>query len=238
MRKFLLGTTAFAAVAITAGGGLTSAHAATYTAHHTATITVTAGDFSNNPLALEQFDTNLGNLQSVLVVENLSAHYGGSASATTSTVASSGTPTVSTILNTAMGPSALDGNPLLTLSASTYVGGVVFGGDPQIFDATGSAGSGPMSLTTGLSDWENAGGGITSVALSSATTTTQPNGWSFVAQPTLTFKLDYTYSFTSSTPTPEPASALMLGAGLLALGAAKRRRKVRRPHGGAGPAST
>jgi hypothetical protein len=237
MRKFLLGTTAFVAVAITAGAGLTSAQAATYTAHHTATITVTGGDFSSNPLALEKFDTNLGNLQSVLVVENLSAHYGGSASATTSTVASSGTPTVSTILNTAMGPSALDGNPLLTLSAGGYTGGVAFGGDPQPFDANGSTSSGPMSLTSGLSDWENAGGGITSVALSSSTSSSQPNGWSFVAQPTLTFTLDYTYSFTSSTPTPEPASALMLGAGLLALGAAKRRRKARPPEGGSGPAS-
>lgn len=237
MRKFLLGTTAFAAVAITAGGGLTSAHAATYTAHHTATITVTGGDFSSSPLALEKFDTNLGNLQSVLVVENLSAHYGGSASATTSTVASSGTPTVSTILNTALGPSALDGSPLLILSASSYMGGVSLG-DPQSFDATGSTNSGPMNVTSALSDWESAGGGVTSLALSSSTASTQPNGWSFVAQPTLTFTLDYTYSFTSSTPTPEPASALMLGAGLLALGAAKRRRKVRRPHGGAGPAST
>jgi hypothetical protein len=77
MRKILLSSTAVAGLAamLTLAAAPVSAHGI----HHKATIDPTAisvGDFNGQTLTFGTFDTTKGHLQSVLVVEDLTAHYG------------------------------------------------------------------------------------------------------------------------------------------------------------------
>lgn len=227
MRNALFSTTAIAG--LTAALALAPGRADATVKHLIATVTPNPATTSGldwggagQSVSISTFNTNLGNLQSVMVVENLSANYSGKAIASTATSVSF---TVTTNLTITGGPAVLDGTPALTLTS----GGPVMATPSS---PTYSMASGMISKTPSFgpsADWESTGAGTTTIALTSKTTPgATPLGTGIDVFPSLSFALGVTYTYTTSGTTssvPEPASALMLGAGVLALGAARRRRK-------------
>ncbi|HVC63557.1 MAG TPA: VPLPA-CTERM sorting domain-containing protein [Acetobacteraceae bacterium] len=231
MRRILLSTTAIAGMVATLVVSPLPAAATPHIHRHTTATqsfssTVAGLNWTGYTIALNEFDTTLGSLQSVLVTEQLTGSFKGSASA--SSASTTATVTAATSLTVTGGPAALDGMPLLTLSGNKDL---AVGLTPAslLIDA-GSTGS-PMSYDPSV-DWESVGPATTLIMLDSLTSAASPPGILVNVTPTLTFTLDVAYNYQtttsdSATPSrvPEPASALMLGAGLIALGAARRWRR-------------
>jgi hypothetical protein len=228
MRNGLLSTTA--ATGLAASFGLLAAPAGANAGTQVLapiTITTTGADFFSSPLTIPTFDSSKGHLQSVMVFEKLTANYRGTASLSSSGNGSttySGALRVKTALNISGKPGSITGSPVFSVAGSTSI--TVAPGSSTPYTSTGNtASNGPFKFTTGLSDWESAGpGSVTALVSSTTALNNSPpvGGLSITPNPDLTLVLDVTYTYS----TPEPASALMVGAGLIALGAARRRRKT------------
>ena len=248
MRSFLLATTAIGAA--TMGVWLTPAPA--YAGVHTSTFSVSIsshGEFSGSgagsTVYIPAFNSDLGTLESVLVFQNLTAKYGGTAQFTNHQYfTSSGSPTnpgyasalatvaAATNLSITGGPSILQGTGVLSVGGAEN--NVEFSYNktaPFSFSgASRTPSTGYATYTTGLGDWEIAGGGHLIEILTSGTTPSLPGGLiiagatSPVTNLTYTITGVYKYS-THSDAVPEPTAGLMLGSGVLALGAVRRRRR-------------
>ena len=98
--------------------------------------------------------------------------------------------------------------------------------NPSPFNDSESTSNGPLTEVD-TADWELPGGGTLIADLTTTTTSTAaPPNMSVNVTPTLTYDLTGVYNYTTTSgPVPEPVSALMLGSGILALGAVRRRRK-------------
>lgn len=224
MRKILLCTTTIAGI-MAAVVAPTTANASSYSIPQVV-ATTSGGDFNNYNLVFPRFNSNLGTLTSVLVTVDFSANYHGTASV--SSGSASGTMSAVTKLNIAGGPAVLDGTAVLQVSGSQ---GIALNTTTNTapFNPAGAT-TNPQMTTYGPSaDWESPGGTNTSITLDSATLANAPLGVSFNPTEDLTLTFDVTFDFTPNreTPAPEPASMLMLGAGVLALGVAHRRRRKR-----------
>jgi PEP-CTERM motif len=231
MRRTLLSTTALAGLVAAAAAVLGPLPAEAGTIHgHTSSVTstqvaTTGADFTGAVLDFPEFNSNSGNLDSVVVVENLAGKYQGSASITVGGARST-TVTAATALTLSSGPSVLNGSGLTFSSAGRFSIGT--SSTPVSLPPANTAPS--ATYTSSLGDWENPGGGTGSVTIDSSTSATTPPSVGLSVVPTLTFSMDITYNYHtttsgSSSPAPEPASGLMLGAGLIALGAKRRRRR-------------
>jgi hypothetical protein len=232
MRNSLLSTTTAAGLAaafamLAAPGGATAG-----TIHHQVltpiTVTTTGADFASTPLVIPTFDSTQGSLQSVLVFERLHANYHGSASLSASGNHSStysGSVKVQTQLSIAGKPGVLTGSPVFSVAGSEFES--LTPGSSNAYNSTGNTtGYGPFKYTSGLNEWETIGPGSVTASLSSVTgVSTTVSGLTTLTPPDLTTVFDITYTYT--TTTPEPASALMVGAGLIGLGAVRRRRKLK-----------
>jgi len=238
MRNSLLSTTAAAGLAAAFAMLAAPTGARAGTIHHESfgpvSISTSGADFSSTPLSIPTFNTALGNLQSVLVVENLHADYRGTASLSASgnhSTTFSGFAKVATALSIAGKPSVLNGNPVFSVGGSDFIT-VAPGSSVAYTSLNNTTAFGPFkytkaSSTTALGDWETVGAGSVTASVSSVThlTTNSPGGLAVNSGlPSLVLNVHGTYTYTT-TNTPEPASALMLGAGLIALGAARRRGK-------------
>jgi hypothetical protein len=240
MRNSLLSTTAAAGLAAAFAMLAAPTGARAGTIHHESfgpvSISTSGADFSSTPLSLPTFDTTLGNLQSVLVIENLHANYHGTASLSGSgnhSTTFSGFAKVATALSIAGKPGVLNGSPVFSVGGSDFIT-VAPGSSVAYTSLNNTTAFGPFkytktSSTTALGDWETVGPGSVTASISSVTnlTTNSPSGLTVNAGlPTLALTVTGTYTYTTKgVSTPEPASALMLGAGLIALGAARRRGK-------------
>jgi hypothetical protein len=232
MRNSLLSTTTAAGLAaafamLAVPGGATAG-----TIHHEVlapiSVKTTGADFSSTALVIPTFDTTQGSLQSVLVFEKLTANYHGSASLSASGNHSStysGSVKVQTQLSIAGKPGVLTGSPVFSVSGSEFQS--LQPGATHPYNSTGNTtGFGPFKYTSALSEWETIGPGSVTASLSSQSgVSTAVAGLTTLAPPNLTAVFDITYTF--ATATPEPASALMVGAGLIGLGAVRRRRKLK-----------
>jgi hypothetical protein len=238
MRNSLLSTTSAAGLAAAFALLATPAGATVGSAHTEVLAPITAGmlgDFSSQALSIPTFDTTKGNLTSVLVFEKLSASYYGTASLSASGNSGnfySGSAQLQTSVYIAGKPGVLDGSPVFSLTASAPL--ALAPGSSQSYTSTGNTAShGPFnytagSSTTGLGNWKTTGPGTVVASLSTVTELlpTPVGGLSIDPPGELSFALDITYDFTTSSGAiPEPASALMIGAGVIGLGAVRRRRK-------------
>jgi hypothetical protein len=230
MRNGLFSTTAIAGLVATLAAAPKAAEAAQFmsvTITNGGQVTSSGADISATGLFIPKFNPADGTLKSVLVVENLTGTYKGNAKA--SSVSASVTATMSTGLKISGGPVVLDGNPALTLSAKAPVTATTAGTN---FTTSSSPKArrttyGASSAWTGTGDFE-----ITVGPSTTAVASTPSSGYDVNAVPSLTFDIAVGYTFTtphSSSPAPEPTSLLMLGSGVIALGAAQRRRRRRRP---------
>lgn len=239
MRKILLSSTSVAALAAGVLFGPTAANANAIVQN---LVVHGTGTSVTSPLDLSLFDSNTGSLNSVLIftsVEaNSSGQYAGAVGWASNTTATGtfahATATANTSVRITGGPSALNGSPLISVSANA--GSLSIPGvgatTPFTVDATNSA-----NISAGsLGSWEAAGGGTDAL---SVIATTKPNlglptfsfTWPNNQGPYITYTLQVTYNYTPSaqTPAPEPASILTLGSGLLGLGGLRWRRKRTRP---------
>jgi len=245
MRRLLLSTTAIATVvaALVLAPTKVDAHAAVskQQAFSGSVVGYSGGDFFAVGLDIPAFNSTqagLGpsGLQSILVFQQLKGKYGGTAHFTNRSSTAAGgsvtpgsattlaTVTVKTPLTIAGGPSVLNGSAVLTVTASDA--GMAFTyNEPTTYSASDSDSKGPLSYTD-VADWELPGGGTIVAGLTSTTTAQNPQlGLVPDVVPTLTYALTGVYNYTTTSgPIPEPVSAVMLGSGVLALGAARRRR--------------
>jgi hypothetical protein len=98
-----------------------------------------------------------------------------------------------------------------------------------------------FTIGTPTSAYEHAGGGKTTLTIDTFANYVAPTGFKFGSHTaTLTLNINGIYSYlpktsthTTTHATPEPASAFMLGAGVIALGAARRRQKRKTSPNGA-----
>lgn len=245
MRRLLLSTTAIATVvaALVLAPTQVDAHAAVskQQAFSASVVGYSGGDYFATILDIPSFNSTqagLGpnGLQSVMVFQHLKAKYGGTAHFTNRTSSAAGgsitpgssttqaTITVKTPLKITGGPSLLQGSAVLTVTASD--GPITFTyNEPAAYSASDTASLGPIPYFD-VADWELPGGGIIDPALYTTTTAQNPQlGLVPNIVPTLSYTLTGVYNYTTTSgPIPEPVSALMLGSGVLALGAARRRR--------------
>ena len=232
-RRTLLNTTALVAVAATLSFAPISAdaHAVVSRSDVLATITVGASstDWTNELLAIPAFDSTKGSLQSVLVFQQLTANYAGSAAYTSGTGSATATLFAATPLSITNGPSTLNGPAVLTATASQPMS--FAGTESSPFNQTDVETTGPFLLSGAIGDWARPGGGMLLADLTTISTSNAPEGLAFSPDPLLTYVLNVTYNYTTTAadpvPAPEPASALMLGAGVIGLAAARGRRKHR-----------
>jgi hypothetical protein len=230
MRNMLL-CGASAAALITGFAG--SASAASMTVYATPNPTTTLGNASGISLDLPLFNSNLGTLTSVLVVANLKSDSSNSKvhgvyswpSATSSSTTSIH-PIVKTAATITGGPSQLAGPASLSVNTD---GGqqLILGGISYMFAAVGTT-TDTTTIGSPTSAWEEAGGGVDPLTLSLATTVEAPPYIAFnwpSGGPDFTYGLSVTYTYTAASSTPEPTTMMILGAGLLGLGVARRRRR-------------
>jgi hypothetical protein len=225
VRKGLFSTTAIAGLAAALAGAPAPASATLQKIAATVTpapATNSGGvDWTNFPVDISTFDQTTGHLKSVMVVQNLTANYSGLAVASSPTTVSL---TVTTKLRIVGGPSVLDGNPALTITGGIPL---LVGTTAEPFTISGVTTGNVTASDPASSDWESSGPGTTEIDLYSSETLPAIKGVGIDISPALSFSLGVTYSFTTSgiVKTPEPASALMVGAGVIALGAVRRRRR-------------
>jgi hypothetical protein len=228
MRNGLFSTTAIAGLVATLAALPAPANAnriIAVTVSSGGRVTSSGADISPTTLSFPEFNPANGTLESVLVVENLSGTYKGKISGSTTGTVSL---TIATGLNISGGPSVLDGNPALKLTAGTSV--AVTNTTNKFAFTTSASTSKSKQYFTGLSSWEGAGTIDVTVGKSTTTLGTNPSaGFAANVNPTLTFTMVVDYSVHTSSPAPEPTSLLMLGSGIIALGAAQRRRRRRPP---------
>jgi hypothetical protein len=192
-------------------------------------------DWSNVQLPVALFDDTLGTLESVVISETFTGNIG-----VTATNVSGGSPsTAGTFVLesdlTIGGPCLLDGCAVLSNSLSGAVPYVLAAGASGTF-STGSTPGSPVVWTYSipaddLSAWEHSGPATDNLVLNSSTylSNSAPAGVPINYAPTLdlTVAIQYNYlSASSSTNTPEPATMVTLGAALVGLGVARRRRKL------------
>jgi hypothetical protein len=177
-------------------------------------------------MTLPEFNSSLGTLTSVLVVAQLTSssaapHRGiyrwNSASSSSTTDAHPGVKSTATITG---GPTQLNGAASVSV---TVLGtpGTIDGSTDYFFIGSGSNSS--NTTISPLTSLESPGGGslpltltVTETGMPSFLTYTWPgNG------PEITYQLSVTYDYSA----PEPASMMILGAGLVGLGAVRRRRR-------------
>jgi hypothetical protein len=237
MRNLLLSGASVLALLTGLAGSASAATMSVYAAPNPKSVIGSiSGAASNMTLDLPLFNSNLGTLNSVMVVSNLSASSAakrGSYSWTSVTSSSTTTlhPQAKSTATITGGPSQLDGPASLSVTADGLTHHIAGGGIQYLFTA---AASNSKSTTVGspAGAWELAGGGIDFLTLNIATRAEVPNYINFdwpSGGPAFIYSLDVTYNYTPNvgTPpvaTPEPASVLIIGAGLLGLGAARRRR--------------
>jgi len=255
MRRSLLGSTAVGTLVVALAGAPAPADAGSTAAASYSFPNSNGLDWSLATFGgISGFNPSLGNLQSVLVVEKLTAHLKGSVSSGSTTVSSAVVHgSVKLTLNN--GPSGMMGLPVLAISAPQgYYNNATDQGKPasqlsttpQLYDSgvqTTSNGSGTVINSPG-SDWDNPKLSITLSSESNATATSAVPYFIFNhPNVTETFDLTLTYNYTTGNYTtggdppgyttggdppgqvPEPASALVLGTGVLALGKLRRRKK-------------
>jgi hypothetical protein len=240
MRRLLLSTTAIATVvaALVLAPTQVDAHSAVskQQAFSGSVVGYAGGDYFATELQIPAFNSNQGGLQSILVFQGLKANYGGTAhftnrtstaaggSITTGAATTQATLSMKTPLRITGGPSVLQGSAVLTVAADES-GLVLTYNEPGPISASNSVSKGPLDYVD-VADWEVPGGGTLVADLESVTTAVNPEpGLVPNIVPTLAYTLTGVYNYTTTSgPIPEPVSALMLGSGVLALGAARRRR--------------
>jgi len=276
MRKFLLRTTAFVAVAVASGLTVSPASAGTL---HSQAVEFTVGsnapttslvlqgsagahgDIAPTAVSFNQFDTNQGTLTSVMVFEDLTAKWHGTVGAATGSGAA-GTHTIQVtaesdiVIASGLRTNALDGTGVVTIGLVSHPNVVTPLGAQQAMSVTqlttsaatpalkpftmpGTHHHYDITINSPTPAFEHAGGGNTSLTINSLSQYFAPNGFAF-GDPTatLTLAMHATYNFltngtTTTHSTPEPASAFMLGAGVIALSAARRRQKRKTSPSGA-----
>jgi len=235
MRNNLLSTSALVALL----GGMTSVAtpALAGSLQHQYLNIPSSGNSAFN-LSLDLFDNSADTLTSVVVSESLtaSAALGSSTSWLAAPTSSSSTTGIdvsaTTQLSITGGPAALDGAPLLTLTADLpgqAITGNAIGLTLPYAASTTSLGPSTYAAT---GDWQAPGGGTDTLSITPVNTTgLGPDYSSTFTTPPLSMDLTVTYFFTAnstptSTSTPEPATMVTLGAALIGLGVARRRRKL------------
>jgi PEP-CTERM motif len=241
MRKVsLLTTVAATAMMVGIGGYAPSAEANYYTVltpnQH---VSTTISDGGSNSLSFNQFDSNLGPLDAVIVTLSVSGHASGVGTWTTGGTGSVTAPFVfdvaaSAAITKSGGPSTLPGLGALGLTgsftlaptSSDPVSGPVSGS----WTAIGSASSSPTIDPASFAEWQSPGGSAETINFSSNTSigTIADYVDSFmgaigtISSEQYLVSLDVQYEYT-----PEPASMFVLGGGLVGLGLVRRRWKHR-----------